>query len=123
MATANQRRQTRRDASNDDPPDLLIVGAGFAGMYMLIKARLMGLRALAIEAAPSVGGTWYHNRYPGARVDVLLVGIIASLVNVRAERGEREAFSVLHFSADSLQARHPRNRSVDLDGRVRHRTG
>jgi cation diffusion facilitator CzcD-associated flavoprotein CzcO len=37
---------------------------------MLNKARLMGLRALAIEAAPSVGGTWYHNRYPGARVDV-----------------------------------------------------
>ena len=39
-------------------------------MYMLIKARLMGLRALVIDAAPSVGGTWYHNRYPGARVDI-----------------------------------------------------
>ncbi len=69
-ATANQRGQRRGDASNKDPLDLLIVGAGFAGMYMLIKARLMGLRALAIDAAPSVGGTWYHNRYPGARVDI-----------------------------------------------------
>jgi hypothetical protein len=39
-------------------------------------------------------------------------------VNVRAERGEREAFSVLHFSSDSFKARHPRDRSVDLDGRV-----
>ena len=39
-------------------------------MYMLIKARRMGLKALAIDAAPSVGGTWYHNRYPGARVDI-----------------------------------------------------
>ena len=50
--------------------DLLIVGAGFGGLYMLHKARRMGLRALAVEAAPGVGGTWYHNRYPGARVDI-----------------------------------------------------
>ena len=50
--------------------DLLIVGAGFAGMAMLHRARAMGLDALAIEAAGSVGGTWYHNRYPGARVDI-----------------------------------------------------
>lgn len=50
--------------------DLLIVGAGFAGLYMLHKARRQGLDALAIDAAPSVGGTWYANRYPGARVDI-----------------------------------------------------
>jgi len=50
--------------------DMLIVGAGFAGLYMLHKARRMGLDALVVEAAPSVGGTWYHNRYPGARVDI-----------------------------------------------------
>ena len=50
--------------------DMLIVGAGFAGLYMLHKARRLGLNALVIEAAPSVGGTWYHNRYPGARVDI-----------------------------------------------------
>jgi cation diffusion facilitator CzcD-associated flavoprotein CzcO len=50
--------------------DLLIVGAGFGGLYMLHKARCIGLEALVIEAAPSVGGTWYHNRYPGARVDI-----------------------------------------------------
>ena len=49
---------------------MLIVGAGFAGLYMLHKARRMGLEALVVEAAPSVGGTWYHNRYPGARVDI-----------------------------------------------------
>jgi len=70
MATATQQGRTRGDASRNDHLDILIVGAGFAGMYMLIKARLMGLRALVIDAAPSVGGTWYHNRYPGARVDV-----------------------------------------------------
>ena len=46
------------------------MGAGFAGLYMLYKARLQGLRAQVLEAADSVGGTWYHNRYPGARVDI-----------------------------------------------------
>ena len=52
------------------PVDVLIVGAGFAGLYMLHKARQLGLRALVIEAASGVGGTWFHNRYPGARVDI-----------------------------------------------------
>jgi len=50
--------------------DMVIVGAGFAGLYMLHKARAMGLSACVIEAADGVGGTWYWNRYPGARVDV-----------------------------------------------------
>ena len=50
--------------------DLLIVGAGFAGLHMLHKARQMGLAARVVDSAPSVGGTWYHNRYPGARVDI-----------------------------------------------------
>jgi cation diffusion facilitator CzcD-associated flavoprotein CzcO len=52
------------------PVDVLIVGAGFAGLYMLLKARRLGLNAQIIEAASGVGGTWYHNRYPGARVDI-----------------------------------------------------
>ena len=50
--------------------DLLIVGAGFGGLYMLHTARQRGLNAQLIEAASGVGGTWYHNRYPGARVDI-----------------------------------------------------
>ncbi len=50
--------------------DVVIVGAGFAGMYMLQRLRGMGLRALVIEAGSGVGGTWYWNRYPGARVDI-----------------------------------------------------
>lgn len=52
------------------PIDLLIVGAGFGGLYMLHTARQRGLTALVVEAAGGVGGTWYHNRYPGARVDI-----------------------------------------------------
>ena len=61
-------QRTGPDAAQ--PLDLLVVGAGFGGMYMLHKAREMGLATLVLEAADSVGGTWYANRYPGARVDI-----------------------------------------------------
>ena len=50
--------------------DLVIVGAGFGGMYMLHRARGLGLSAVVFETADDVGGTWYWNRYPGARCDV-----------------------------------------------------
>jgi len=50
--------------------DAVIVGAGFAGLYMLHRLRALGLSALVLEAGSDVGGTWYWNRYPGARCDV-----------------------------------------------------
>ncbi len=50
--------------------DVLIVGAGFAGMYLLHRMRALGLKAHVYEGADGVGGTWYWNRYPGARCDV-----------------------------------------------------
>lgn len=50
--------------------DAIIVGAGFSGLYMLHKLRQQGMHALVIEAAGDVGGTWYWNRYPGARCDI-----------------------------------------------------
>src|SRR3990172_8882653 len=50
--------------------DAVIVGAGFAGMYMLHRLRGAGLSARVLEAGSGVGGTWYWNRYPGARCDV-----------------------------------------------------
>ncbi|MGQ0502218.1 MAG: flavin-containing monooxygenase [Panacagrimonas sp.] len=49
--------------------DAVVVGAGFAGMYGLYRLREKGLTVQGIEAGSSVGGTWYWNRYPGARVD------------------------------------------------------
>lgn len=49
---------------------MAIVGAGFAGMYMLLRCQRLGLSAQVIEAGSGVGGTWYWNRYPGARCDV-----------------------------------------------------
>ena len=54
----------------DDTLDVVIVGAGFAGMYALHSFRGMGLQAKVLEAGSDVGGTWYWNRYPGARCDV-----------------------------------------------------
>jgi cyclohexanone monooxygenase len=50
--------------------DAVVVGAGFAGLYMLHRVRQLGLSARVYEAGAGVGGTWYWNRYPGARCDV-----------------------------------------------------
>jgi cyclohexanone monooxygenase len=50
--------------------DVIVVGAGFAGMYLLHKLRGLGLSARAFEQGTGVGGTWYWNRYPGARCDI-----------------------------------------------------
>ncbi len=50
--------------------DAVVVGAGFAGMYMLHRLRGLGFSARVFEAGSGVGGTWYWNRYPGARCDV-----------------------------------------------------
>ena len=55
---------------SDQEYDALIVGAGFSGLYMLHKLRELGFSARVIEAADDVGGTWYWNRYPGARCDI-----------------------------------------------------
>ncbi len=53
-----------------DSYDVVVVGAGFAGMYMLYRLRGLGLSAVVLEQAPDVGGTWYWNAYPGARCDI-----------------------------------------------------
>ena len=53
-----------------DQPDVLVVGAGFAGMYAVHRFRNQGLSVKVLEAGSDVGGTWYWNRYPGARCDV-----------------------------------------------------
>ncbi|WP_029587193.1 NAD(P)/FAD-dependent oxidoreductase [Bradyrhizobium sp. URHD0069] len=50
--------------------DVVVVGAGFAGMYMLHRLRGLGLAVRVYEQGGDVGGTWYWNRYPGARCDV-----------------------------------------------------
>jgi cyclohexanone monooxygenase len=50
--------------------DAVVVGAGFAGLYMLHRLRGLGLSVRVFEAGDGIGGTWYWNRYPGARCDI-----------------------------------------------------
>ncbi len=54
----------------DSAFDVVVVGAGFGGIYALYRLRGMGLRVRVFEAGTGVGGTWFWNRYPGARCDV-----------------------------------------------------
>ena len=65
---------TRRAALGPDKAaveafDAIIIGAGICGMYQLYRLRELGLSVRVFEAGSSVGGTWYWNRYPGARFD------------------------------------------------------
>ena len=50
--------------------DAIVVGAGFSGLYTLHRLRELGLSAVVLERGRGVGGTWYWNRYPGARCDI-----------------------------------------------------
>jgi cyclohexanone monooxygenase len=56
--------------TEQDSFDVVVVGAGFAGLYMLHRLRRMGFSVRVLEAGSGVGGTWFWNRYPGARCDV-----------------------------------------------------
>src|SRR5215831_16489004 len=49
--------------------DAIVIGAGMSGLYQLYRLRELGMRVLVFEAGTGVGGTWYWNRYPGARFD------------------------------------------------------
>ena len=58
------------DQSSSSDVDAVVVGAGFTGLYMLLRLRDCGFSARGFDAASGVGGTWYWNRYPGARCDI-----------------------------------------------------
>lgn len=72
MSAAQTARQTASPSPStaDGDFDVVVIGAGFAGLYMLHRLRAMGFSARVYEAAPDVGGVWHWNRYPGARCDV-----------------------------------------------------
>ncbi len=67
VATSGSEAGARGDTAS---VDAVVVGAGFAGMYLLHRLRGQGLTVQVIEAAADVGGTWWWNRYPGARCDI-----------------------------------------------------
>lgn len=69
-------QKTIRSATLGDPArdehhfDVIVVGAGIGGIYAVHRFVSQGLSVLGLEGAPDVGGVWYHNAYPGARVDI-----------------------------------------------------
>src|SRR5437016_14647526 len=68
--SALQSLSGKSHAAGAETYDVVVVGAGFAGMYMLHRLRGQGLSVRVYEQGGDVGGTWYWNRYPGARCDV-----------------------------------------------------
>ena len=91
----------------------MVVGAGFAGLYALHKLRSQGLSVRVFEAAPDLGGTWYHNRYPGARCDVESVDYCYSFSDELQQEWtwtekyatQAEILSYLQWVADRLDLR------------------
>jgi cation diffusion facilitator CzcD-associated flavoprotein CzcO len=67
--TASQETQARNNAAPALDYDAIIIGAGMSGLYQLYRLRELGMRVRVFEAGTGVGGTWYWNRYPGARFD------------------------------------------------------
>jgi cation diffusion facilitator CzcD-associated flavoprotein CzcO len=64
-----QERQQMAAARENLDFDAIIIGAGMSGLYQLYRLRELGLRVKVFESGTGVGGTWYWNRYPGARFD------------------------------------------------------
>jgi cyclohexanone monooxygenase len=94
--------------------DVIVVGAGFAGLYALHRLRSQGFRTKVFEAGESVGGTWYWNRYPGARCDIQsLVYCYTFDEQLHREWSWTERYATqpeilryLNFVADRLDLRH-----------------
>ncbi|QPM71451.1 flavin-containing monooxygenase [Mycobacterium avium] len=102
--------------------DVVVVGAGFAGLYALHKLRSNGLRVRVFEAGPDVGGTWYFNRYPGARCDVESVDYCYSFSEALQREWDwsekyatqPEILAYINWVADRLDLR----RDITLNARV-----
>ncbi|WP_231977668.1 NAD(P)/FAD-dependent oxidoreductase [Mycobacterium sp. E2989] len=99
--------------SSAEPVDVVVVGAGFAGLYALHKLRSQGLSVRVLEAAPELGGTWYYNRYPGARCDVESVDYCYSFSDELQQEWnwtekyatQAEILAYLNWVADKLDLR------------------
>ena len=95
-------------------PDALVVGAGFSGLYALHRLRELGLSVRLVERGGGVGGTWYWNRYPGARCDIESVDYQFSFSDELLDEWEwteryaaqPEILRYLEFVADRFDLRH-----------------
>lgn len=69
-ATTEKENETMSNGQQSSSEfDAVVIGAGFSGLYMLYRLRELGFSTQVYEAGEGVGGTWYWNRYPGARCD------------------------------------------------------
>jgi cation diffusion facilitator CzcD-associated flavoprotein CzcO len=102
--------------------DAIIVGAGMSGLYQLYRLRELGLRVRVFEAGTNVGGTWYWNRYPGARFDSESYSYGYSFSKELLEEwewsehfaGQPETLRYLNYVADKFDLR----RDIQLQSRV-----
>ena len=69
MSATTESAPFPNSCTNSTQLDALIIGAGIAGIYQLYRLREQGFTVRGLEAGDNLGGTWYWNRYPGARVD------------------------------------------------------
>jgi cyclohexanone monooxygenase len=70
VPTGERHDATSRGGNDEHTVDVLVVGAGFAGLRALLTLRSQGRRVAVLEAGDGIGGVWYWNRYPGARCDI-----------------------------------------------------
>lgn len=102
--------------------DVVIVGAGFSGLYMLHRLRGLGFSVHVYEAGSDVGGTWYWNRYPGARCDVESMQYSYSFDEPLQQEwrwserfaGQPEILRYINHVADRFELR----RDISLDTRI-----
>ena len=102
--------------------DAIIIGAGLSGMYQLLRARELGLKVRVFETGTEVGGTWYWNRYPGARFDSESYSYGYSFSKELLEEwewsehfaGQPETFRYCKYVADKFDLR----RDIQFDSRV-----
>lgn len=102
--------------------DVIVIGAGFAGLYALHRLRKDGYSVRVLEAGKSIGGTWYWNRYPGARCDIESMQYSYSFSDeIQREwkwsqlyAPQPEILSYINFVADKLDLR----RDIQLETRV-----
>jgi len=111
--TDSQQPPTTHARKWDQPLDAVVVGAGFAGLYMLHVLREAGFRAVVFESGEDIGGTWFWNRYPGARCDIESLDYSYKFSDALqrewqwTERyaAQEEILRYIHFVADRLDLR------------------
>jgi cation diffusion facilitator CzcD-associated flavoprotein CzcO/acetyl esterase/lipase len=102
--------------------DVVVAGAGFAGLYLLHRLRELGFSTRVLETADDVGGTWYWNRYPGARCDIQTIDYCYSFdpeLETEWQWSERyatqpEILRYLQFVAD----KHDLRRDIEFSTRI-----